>query len=104
MKEKIYEEYENLVNEINSNYNKITIIDDYDFNTESPYTLFYLNKNDSFEKFKDAWNNLSEETQDDGLCYDEFIDLFRLKNKDRFDFFELRSLTVYTDSEYELYI
>jgi hypothetical protein len=103
MKEKIYEEYENLVNEINSNYNKITIIDNYDFNTESPYTLFYLNKNDSFEKFKDAWNKLSKETQDD-YCYDEFIDLFIIKNKDRFDFFELGSLKVYTDSEYELYI
>ena len=81
------------------NYNKVKIIDNYD---DTTYTIFYLNKKESFDKFEDAWNNMEEELEENDLSYDEIVYEFEEKNKNKFDFFELAQLDIYTDSEYEL--
>ena len=61
-----------------------------------------MNKKESFDKFEDAWNNMEEELEENDLSYDEIVYEFEEKNKNKFDFFELAQLDIYTDSEYEL--
>lgn len=97
MKDTIIEKYNDLWEDINMHYNKVKIIDNYD---DSTYTILYLNKNDSFDKFEDAWevNRLDYEDED----YDYIVEKFFDNNEDKFDFFELEALDISTQSEYEL--
>ena len=46
MKQEIVDKYNDLVNTLGNNYNKIKVIDNFDWNEYSPYTIFYLNKNE----------------------------------------------------------
>lgn len=102
MKDKILKEYSILCDDIQNNYNQIKIIDTYDFDEDSPYTIIYLNKNDSFEKFETAWKKTKEEFY--GEDYDTIYYEFEKENDKKFDFINLGLLNVFTDSEYELNI
>ena len=98
MRETIREKYNNLTNDIRTGYNKIMVVDNYDFYRSNPYTIFYLNKNESFEEFKKLWNTCI----DNELCYDDILWAFEEKAKQQFDYVELGTLNIYTEEEYEL--
>ena len=99
MKNTIMEKYNDLYEDIQMKYNKITIM-----NLDKVYTIFYLNKNDSFEKFQDTWLNFNMKNEEYGYSYDEIIDLFYEQAGKDFDYFELGTVNVYTDCEYTLYL
>ena len=105
MKNDILEKINSLYDEIAANYNKVKIIDDYDY---EEYSIFYLNKKESFEKFSELWEQFKEDNQDeDGsylMGYDDMVSEFYRQVKDKIDYFECGLINVYTDSEYELYI
>ena len=103
MKKDVLKVYNELYSLIQDNYNQIKIIDNYDWNYESPYTIFYLNKEESFEKFEEAWEDIKERYIGD-LPYDDICYEFDKKYGDKFDYINLGSLNVYTNSEYELTI
>ena len=100
MRETIREKYNNLTDDIRTSYNKIMVVDNYDFYRSNPYTIFYLNKNESFEEFKKLWNTCI----DNELCYDDILWAFEEKAKQQFDYVELGTLNIYTEEEYELEI
>lgn len=104
MRETIKEQYGCLVENLYASYDKVKVIDDYDWYESNPYTIFYLNKNESFGKFEDLWNNVLNECRDNDLSYDDILIEFHERAKDEFDYIELGTLDIYTDSEYELMI
>lgn len=105
MKQEIVDKYNDLVNTLGNNYNKIKVIDNFDWNEYSPYTIFYLNKNESFDKFNDLWEKVKYEiNESDDFSYEDILNDFENKAKEQFDFIELGKLDIYTDSEYELNI
>ena len=57
-------------------------------------------KNESFDKFEDLWKSCIAKE----LCYDDILYDFEEKAKEQFDYIELGTLDIYTDSEYELEI
>ena len=105
MKNDILEKISSLYDEIAANYNRIKIIDDYDY---EEYTIFYLNKKESFEKFSDLWEQFKEDNKDEDesylMGYDDIIAEFFKKIEGKVDCFECGLLQVYTESAYELYI
>ena len=103
MKETIKEKYNNLIDDIYTSYNKILIIDDYDFYESNPYTIFYLSKNESYDKFCDLWKKTLEFCRQKDFCYDDILNEF-IKQAKNFDFLELGSIDIYTDSIYTLCI
>ena len=96
----IMQKYYDLTDDIKTSYNKIKVIDNYDFYLSHQYTIFYLNKNEDFNKFKDLW----EETLNSEWSYDDIIAEFEAKADDLFDYFELGTLDIYTEKGYELEI
>lgn len=101
MKETIREQYNSLYDNIQDNYNKITIIDNWDFTSNNPYTIFYLSKNESFDKVNDIW----KECLNKDLSYDDVLWEFDKRiTENNIDCIELGTLNIYTDSEYELEI
>lgn len=101
----IMQNYNNLVDALYENYNKITVIDTYDWDAGKPYTIFYLNKKDSFDNFKDDWNKIKEDIKEmDDFSYDDILDIFEAKTKNKYDYIELASVNIYTTSVYELEI
>ena len=104
MEKEIMKKYNEIRTMIFDNYDKIKIVDNYDCNSEIPYTIFYLNKQESFDKFKDAWQeNINYMKELDDYSYDNILNRFSDKNND-FDYVELGTLDIYTDKEYELEI
>ena len=103
MKNEILKKYNDLYDEIVNNYNRVKVIDNYDY---EEYTTFYINKNESFEKFQDLWEQFleKEEENENDLSYDEKITKFVKKTQGKVDFFELGTLCVFTNNDYELYI
>ena len=104
MRETIREKYNDLVDDLRTSYNKVKVIDNYDWNEYSPYTIFYLNKNESFDKFEDLWTSVVENGRDLDLSYDDILLEFETKARETFDYIELGTLDCYTDSEFELNI
>lgn len=104
MRDTIRQHYNNLTDCLQEYYNKVKVIDDFDWHESNPYTIFYLNKNESFGKFQDLWNNVLNECRDNDLSYDDILDEFHKRAKDEFDYIELGTLDIYTDSDYELMI
>ena len=98
----ILEKYNLLCEDIYTSYNKVKIVDNYDWNEESPYSIIYLGTNESFDRFKDAWEENKEKYRDE--CYDDIMNYFNENYKNDFDFFELGTLDITTQSEYELNI
>ena len=104
MRDTIKQDYNNLTGCLQAYYNKVKVIDDYDWYDSNPYTIFYLNKNESFDKFHDLWNNVINECRDNDFSYDDMLNEFDERAKDEFDYIELGTLDIYTDSDYELMI
>jgi len=104
MRDTIKEQYMCLVKNLHTHYNKVKVIDDYDWCESNPYTIFYLNKNESFDKFESLWNSVVNECKYDGLAYDDILNKFDERAKDEFDYIELGTLDIYTDNNYELII
>ena len=103
-KEIILEKYSDLVEDIQASYNQIRIIDNYDFNEDKPYCIFYLNKNESLDKFEDAWLDNLEYCRGFDFGYEDIIDNFNKEYEEKFDYIELTGLDIYTNSAYELEI
>lgn len=104
MKDIIREKYNSLVEDIRTSYNKIKIVDNFDWNEYSPYTIFYLSKNASFDKFSALWKKIVEESREKDYTYDDILWLFEYTASYDFDFIALGTLDIYTDSEYQLEI
>lgn len=105
-KKEILERFNELSEEIITKYNKVRVRDNYndlDEDFDGNLTNFYLEKQESFDEFKDLWEeNLKNKEQD--LSYDEILDNFNEVADGKFDYFENGSLDVYTDEIYELEI
>lgn len=105
MRDVIYKEYAHLTKNLCNNYNKIYVIDNYDFKRSTPYTIFYINKKESFEEFKELWGSVVYECEElDSYDYDDILWCFEEKARDNFDYVELGTLDIYTDKDYELEI
>lgn len=106
MRETIKEKYNDLREDLYMNYNKVKIIDNYDFNRSCPYTIFYLNKNESFDEFKELWNSVIYDCKElDNYNYDDILWKFDEKARlDNFDYIELGTLDIFTDKDYTLEI
>lgn len=102
----IREKYNDLRDDLYKNYNKIYVIDNYDFHRSTPYTIFYINKKESFEEFKELWGSVVYECKElDSYNYDDVLWAFEEKARiDNFDYIELGTLDIYTDKDYELEI
>lgn len=100
MKKEIEEKLNEIINIIQQNYNRIKIIDIFDGNE---ITHFYLNKNESFEKFEESFIKVYEKYDGDYL-YTDIIDFFNEKNKNKFDYFEIEYLDINTDKSFEIEI
>ena len=100
----IREKYNDLRDDLYKNYNKIYVIDNYDFYRSTPYTIFYINKKESFDKFRELWNKTVLEGKDLDLDYDDILSEFEKRARDNFDYVELGTLDIYTDKDYELEI
>lgn len=103
MGETILSKYHDLREDLSKNYNKIYIIDNYDFHRSTPYTIFYINKKESFDKFKDLWTKNVLECREQDFDYDDILWRFERDMED-FDYVELGTLDIYTDKDYELEI
>ena len=105
MNSNIMNKYNDLVEDIMIGYNKIKVVDNFDYCNSNAYTIFYLNKNNSFEDFKDLWNKNRETCKEfDSYSYDDILDSFNEEAIVKFDYVELGTLDIYTDSIYELEI
>lgn len=102
MKDDILKLYNELTDMIYDNYNQIKIVDNYDWNEESPYTIIYLHKDESFEKFEEAWETNKIECEEEDYDYGDILSEFDIKNEKKFDYINLGSLNTYTSKEYEL--
>jgi len=101
----IVNRYIDLVDDIRSSYNKVKVIDNFDYCKSNAYTIFYLNKNNNFEEFKDLWYKNKETCREfDNDCYDSILDSFNEEAMVKFDYVEIDKLDIYTDSIYELEI
>lgn len=104
MRNEILKKFESLTNDIEENYNKVSIIDSYDYST---YTILYLNKKESFDKFSDLWEKTQDDFNNDYFDDDSFdnkLSVFTERAEESFDFIELGTLDIMTDSVYELEI
>ena len=106
MKRTIREKYNDLAEDLYIHYNKVLVIDNYDYDRSNPYTIFYLNNNDNFNDFKELWDKNKNECQEEKQydCYDNVIDSFYEKARDKFDCVELSTVNIYTKEDYELEI
>ena len=105
MKEIIREKYNDLREDLYKSYNKIYVIDNYDFHRSTPYTIFYINKSESFDEFKELWGSVVYECEElDSYDYDDILWKFEEKARDKFDYVELGTLDIYTEKDYELEI
>lgn len=104
MRETIREKYEDLKEDLYTNYNKVKVIDNYDFYQSNPYTIFYLNKNEDFNKFEYEWKKYVENGREHDYNYDDILWTFEKDMKDIFDYMELGTIDIYTDNVYELEI
>ena len=95
----IVEKFNDLCEDLYIHYSKVKIVDSYD---NSTYTIIYLNNDESFDKFRDAWENMKSEIDFGDFSYDDILDKFREKYEDKFDFIELGVLDIFTDRDYEL--
>ena len=101
----IREKYNDLRDDLYKNYNKIYVIDNYDFHRSTPYTIFYINKKESFDKFEELWNTVVLESRENDLDYDDILWQFETQAKEyEFDYIELGTLNIYTEQDYELEI
>lgn len=100
----IREKYNDLRDDLYKNYNKIYVIDNYDFHRSTPYTIFYINKKEGFDKFEELWTKIVLECREQDLDYDDILWAFEEKARDIFDYIELGTLDIYTDKNYELEI
>ena len=103
MNKTIQEKYNDLREDLYKNYNKIYVIDNYDFHRSTPYTIFYLNKKESFDKFEELWTKNVLECREQDLDYDDILWRFERDMED-FDYIELGTLDIYTEQDYELEI
>jgi len=104
MRETILERFSDLTEDLFENYDKVYIIDDYDFYESNPYTIYYISKKDNFNDFEEMWENNIEECREKDYSYDDIVDSFYKKARDKFDYVELGTLNIYTDKEHTLYI
>lgn len=106
MRDMIMENYYKMTDMLWSNYNKVKVIDNYDYYKSNPYTIFYLNNNNNFNDFKELWNENKNECREEKQydCYDNIIDSFYEKARDKFDCVELGTLDICTREDYELEI
>ena len=104
MRETILERFSDLTEDLFENYDKVYIIDDYDFYESNPYTIFYISKKDNFNDFEEMWENNVKECREKDYSYDDIADSFYKKARDKFDYVELGTLNIYTDKEHTLYI
>lgn len=102
MKQTIREKYNSLLDDLYKNYNKVKIIDNYDYYKSNTYTIFYLNNTESFDDFRKVWNKVLEENMSED--YDTILDEFNKKAKGMFDYVELGTLDICTREDYELEI
>lgn len=102
MRDKIMENYYKMTDMLWSNYNKVKVIDNYDYYKSNAYTTFYLRNTESFDEFKKAWNKILEENMSED--YDTILDEFNKKAKSMFDYVELGTLDICTREDYELEI
>lgn len=100
----VLSKYKDLIDSIEGHYYQIKVIDNYDWYKSNPYTIFYLNKRADFNEFKKLWDENRKQAYEEDLCYEDILDDFWKKAKDRFDYVELGTLNIYTDREYELEI
>ena len=104
MRDKIMENYYKMTDMLWSNYNKVKVIDNYDYYKSNAYTIFYLRNTESFDEFKKVWKENIEECREKDYCYDDILDAFGSKAKDIFDYVELGTLDICTREDYELEI
>lgn len=102
MRDKIMKNYYNLTDTLYFHYNKVKVIDNYDYYTSRPYTIFYLNNTEKFDDFRKLWNKTLDENM--GEDYDTILDEFDKKAKGVFDYVELGTLDICTREDYELEI
>ena len=102
MRDKIMENYYKMTDMLWSNYNKVKVIDNYDYYKSNAYTIFYLRNTESFDDFKKIWNKVLEENMSED--YDTILDEFDKKAKGVFDYVELGTLDICTREDYELEI
>lgn len=103
-KEIIKEQYMSLRESIYTSYNGIKVIDNYDFYTSNPYTIFYLNKKEDFNEFAKLWNKVVSDCNKHDYDYDDILWEFEKQATDKFDYIELGTLDIYTDKTYKLEI
>lgn len=101
-REDLINDYVDLIIKIQASYNKIKVIDNYDFYVSNSYTIFYLNKNESFDKFNDLWKEIRENCREKDMCYDDILWEFNEKANKKFDYMEIGTLDIYTDSQYKM--
>lgn len=104
MRDKIMENYYKITDTLWSNYNKVKVIDNYDYYKSNAYTIFYLRNTESFDEFKKVWKENIEECREKDYCYDDILDAFDSKAKSIFDYVELGTLDICTREDYELEI
>lgn len=102
MRDKIMENYYELTDTLWTHYNKVKVIDNYDYYKSNAYTIFYLNNTESFDDFRKVWNKVLEENMSED--YDTILDEFDKKAKGMFDYVELGTLDICTREDYELEI
>lgn len=104
MRDKIMENYYKMTDMLWSNYNKVKVIDNYDYYKSNAYTIFYLRNTENFDDFRKVWNKVVLEGRDLDLCYDDILEYFCKQERDNFDFIELGTLDICTREDYELEI
>ena len=105
MRKTIREKYNDLRDSLYKDYNKIYVIDNYDFHKSNPYTIFYINKNESFDEFKGLWDDVIYNCKElDDYNYDDVLWAFEERATREFDYVELGTLDIYTDKDYKLEI
>lgn len=102
MRDKIMKNYHELTDTLWFNYNKVKVIDNYDYYKSNAYTIFYLRNTESFDDFRKVWNKVLEENMSED--YDTILDEFDKKAKGIFDYVELGTLDICTREDYELTI
>lgn len=100
----LLQKYKDLADDIRTSYDKIKVVDNFDWNRTIPYTIFYVNKNVEFSRVNKLWLTVREEAGQDAT-YDEILDMFLEKAEaDDMDIVEIGTLDTYTDNLYELEI
>ena len=102
MRDKIMKNYNELTDTLWTHYNKVKVIDNYDYYKSNAYTIFYLKNTESFDDFRKVWNKVLEENMSED--YDTILDEFDKKAKGIFDYVELGTLDICTREDYELTI